>query len=138
MKRGIFQALRGSGIQLPEDEKEARQNPQAGRQILWRQAFYWTSQTNWICGSKRGAGARFILNEQLLRATPVTTVPLGRLTLTIQKFVGEALAWFDANGLDRASQWLNRKGIYLPADTDRWLQEMLEAAGFLINLSDSC
>jgi len=26
----------------------------------------------------------------------------------------------------------------LPADTDQWLQEMLEAAGFLIHLSDSC
>jgi hypothetical protein len=26
----------------------------------------------------------------------------------------------------------------LPADTDKWLQEMLEAAGFLIRLSDSC
>lgn len=33
---------------------------------------------------------------------------------------------------------MNGTGIYLPADTDQWLQQMLEVAGFLVQLSDSC
>jgi len=44
----------------------------------------------------------------------------------------------DAAGLERASCWLNGKGIYLPGDTDQWVQEMLAASGNLIRLSDSC
>ena len=141
VEKGIFKALRSSDIQLPEDE--------AGRNKILKQSdkayggklFVGLAKRIGFVVPKRGAGARFILNEQLLRLLVVTTVPLGgRLTFDTFKVLLEQRHGlvFDAKGLDRASQWISGKGIYLPADTDRWLQDMLEAAGFLIHLSDSC
>lgn len=90
---------------------------------------------------RRGAGARFVLNEQLLRLLVVTTVPLrGRLTFDTFKKQVECRHGlvFDADGFNRASKWVDDTGVYLPTDTDVWLQDMLEAAGLLIHLSDSC
>jgi hypothetical protein len=90
---------------------------------------------------KMGPGARFVLNERLLRFLVITSVPLGgRYTLDTFKQILENRHGLvlDADGLDRAGKWMNGTGIYLPADTDQWLQQMLEAAGFLIQLSDSC
>ena len=141
VEKRIFQALRGSGIQLPEDEKERDKIFKQADKSYGGKLFIGLAKRIGFVVPKRGAGARFILNEQLLRLLVVTTVPLGgRLTFDTFKSLLERRYGlvFDANGLDRASQWLNGKGIYLPADTDKWLQEMLEAAGFLIHLSDSC
>jgi hypothetical protein len=90
---------------------------------------------------KMGPGARFVLNERLLRFLVITSVPLGgRYTLDTFKQILENRHGLvlDADGLDRAGKWMNGTGIYLPTDTDQWLQQMLEAAGFLIQLSDSC
>ncbi len=141
VEKGIFQALRSSGIQLPEDETGRNKILKQADKAYGSKLFVGLAKRIGFVVPKRGAGARFILNEQLLRLLVVTTVPLGgRLTFDTFKVLLEQRHGlvFDANGLDRASQWLSGKGIYLPADTDRWLQDMLEAAGFLIHLSDSC
>ncbi len=141
VEKGIFQALRSSGIQLPEDETGRNKILKQADKAYGSKLFVGLAKRIGFVVPKRGAGARFILNEQLLRLLVVTTVPLGgRLTFDTFKALLEQRHGlvFDANGLDRASQWLSGKGIYLPADTDRWLQDMLEAAGFLIHLSDSC
>jgi len=141
VEKGIFQALRGSGIQLPEDETGRNKILKRADKFSGSKLFVGLAKRIGFVVPKRSAGARFILNEQLLRLLVVTTVPLGgRLTFDTFKALLEQRHGlvFDANGLDRASQWLSGEGIYLPADTDRWLQDMLEAAGFLIHLSDSC
>ncbi|MBC8335619.1 MAG: hypothetical protein H8E29_10160 [Anaerolineales bacterium] len=141
VEKGIFQALRSSGIQLPEDETGRNKILKQADKAYGSKLFVGLAKRIGFVVPKRGAGARFILNEHLLRLLVVTTVPLGgRLTFDTFKALLEQRHGlvFDANGLDRASQWLSGKGIYLPADTDRWLQDMLEAAGFLIHLSDSC
>jgi hypothetical protein len=141
VEKTIFQSLRGSGIELPDEETERNKILKQADRAYGGKLFVGLSKRIGFVVPKRGSGARFILNEQLLRLLVVTTVPLGgRLTFDTFKELLEQRHGlvFDANGLDRASQWLSDTGIYLPADTDKWLQEMLEAAGFLIRLSDSC
>lgn len=137
----IFQALRSDKINLPDDEVERNNKLKQADRSYGSKLFVGLSKRLGFVIPKRGAGARFVLNEQLLRLLVVTTVPAGgRLTFNTFKELLERRHGlvFDAKGYDRASEWLRGKGIYLPADTDQWLQEMLEAAGFLIHLSDSC
>lgn len=141
VEKTIFQSLRGPGIALPDDESERNRILRQADKAYGGKLFVSLSKRIGFVVPKRGSGARFILNEQLLRLLVVTTVPLGgRLTFDTFKDLLEQRHGlvFDANGLERASQWLSGTGIYLPADTDNWLQEMLEAAGYLIHLSDSC
>jgi hypothetical protein len=141
VEKNIFQSLRGADIDLPDDERERNKILKQADKSYGGKLFVGLAKRIGFVVPKRGSGARFILNEQLLRMLVVTTVPLGgRLTFDTFKELLEQRHGlvFDANGLERASRWLGGTGIYLPADTDKWLQEMLEAAGFLIHLSDSC
>ncbi|NMA47278.1 MAG: hypothetical protein GX945_12030 [Lentisphaerae bacterium] len=90
---------------------------------------------------KRSAGARFVLNEQLLRYLVVTIVPHnGRLTYdTFKKQLKSRHGLvLDAVGLNKANLESKKQGLHLPADIDKWLLTMLEGAGFLVQLSDSC
>lgn len=90
---------------------------------------------------RRGPGVRFTLNEQLLRMLVVTTVPVGgRLTYDKFKELVEARHGlvFDADGFARASKWLDGNEHFVKTGIDSWLKEMLDAAGLLIHLSDSC
>lgn len=140
IEKTIFQSLRSSAIRLPEDEKEREKILKQADRAYGGKLFVGLSKRIGFVVPKRGAGVRFILNEQLLRLLVVTTVPLGgRLTFDTFKILLENRHGlvFDSNGMEHASQWLCGNGIYLSADSDKWLQEMLEAAGFLIHLSDS-
>ena len=137
----IFQSLRSDTIEILGDEGERNKKLKQADRAYGSKLFVGLSKRLGFLVPKRGAGARFVLNEQLLRLLVVTTVPVGgRLTFDTFKGLLERRHGlvFDAKGLARASERLCGKGIYLPADTDKWLQEMLEAAGFLIHLSDSC
>lgn len=141
VEKMIFQALRNPGIQLPEDPKDRDKILKQADKSYGGKLFVGLAKRIGLVVPKRGAGARFVLNEQLLRLLVLTTVPRGgRLTFdTFKELLENRYGLvFDANGLDRASLWLSGRKMYLPADTDGWLQEMLEAAGFLIHLSDSC
>ena len=141
VEKMIFQALRNPGIQLPEDSKDRDKILKQADKSYGGKLFVGLAKRIGLVVPKRGAGARFVLNEQLLRLLVLTTVPRGgRLTFdTFKELLENRYGLvFDANGLDRASLWLSGRKMYLPADTDGWLQEMLEAAGFLIHLSDSC
>lgn len=141
IEKMIFQSLRSDTIELPKDEIKRNSKLKEADSRYGSKLFVGLSKRLGLVVPKRGAGARFVLNEQLLRLLVVTTVPVGgRLTFDTFKQLLERRHGlvFDAKGLDRASERLCGKGIYLPADTDQWLQEMLEAAGFLIHLSDSC
>jgi len=141
VEKNIFRSLRGPGIVLPDDETDRNKTLRQADKAYGGKLFIGLSKRIGFVVPKRGSGVRFIINEQLLRLFVVTTVPIGgRLTFdTFKELLEERHGLvFDANGLDRASHWLSETGIYLPADTDKWLQDMLEAAGFLIHLSDSC
>jgi hypothetical protein len=141
IEKMIFQSLRSDKVNLPNDEIERNKKLKQADRSYGSKLFVGLSKRLGFVVPKRGGGARFVLNEQLLRLLVVTTVPVGgRLTFDTFKELLERRHGlvFDAKGFDRASERLCGKGIYLPADTDLWLQEMLEAAGFLIHLSDSC
>lgn len=144
IEKQIFQAIRNEnkGIVLPEGD-DARNNAlkEADRRYAGK-LFVGLAKRLGLIIPRRGAGARFVLNEQLLRFLVLTVVPRGgRITFDRFKEIVENRYGlvFDADGIRRASEWLaDGNRVYLPNDTDNWLQEMLEAAGFLIRLSDSC
>ena len=141
MEKQIYQCLRSNHVTLPEDEKKKRTTLNQADKSYGGKLFIGLAKRIGLLIPKMGPGARFVLNERILRFLVITTVPLGgRFTLDTFKLIIEnrhGLA-LDADGLDRAGLWMNGTGLYLPADTDQWLQQMLEAAGFLIQLSDSC
>jgi hypothetical protein len=141
IEKMIFQSLRSDHVSLPDGNNEPEKTLKQADKAYGGKLFIGLSKRIGFIVPKRGSGARFVLNEQLLRMFVLTTVPIGgRLTFDTFKELLERRYGlvFDADGFDRASRWLSDSGIYLPADTDGWLQEMLEAAGFLIHLSDSC
>ena len=141
IEKSIFQALRGPEVELPTDEAAQSKILKQADKAYGGKFFLGLAKRIGLVVPKRGAGARFVITEQLLRLFVVTIVPPGR-RVTFDTFKQQLEKQhglvFDADGLDRASNWLTGQGIYLPVDTDRWLREMLEAAGFLIHLSDSC
>lgn len=137
----IYQALRSEHVDFPEDGEEIKKLLNQADKSYGGKLFISLSKRIGFMIPRLGVGARFVLNEQVLRFLVITTIPLGgRLTFDTFKQILENRHGlvFDADGMDRASEWLTGSGLYLPADTDNWLQDMLEAAGFLIQLSDSC
>jgi len=143
MEKQIFQAIRNEakGIELPRGDREPDKSLNEADRRYAGKLFVGLAKRIGLIVPRRGAGARFVLNDQLLRLLVVTTVPVGgRITFATFKRLVELRHGlvFDADGFNRASEWLNGTGVYLPSDTDVWLQEMLEAAGLLIHLSDSC
>jgi len=90
---------------------------------------------------KRGSGMRFVLNEDLLRLLVITLVPGERITLDRFLELAEKRFGFAISGhsLREAQCWIERSDlIEIPSDTIKWLVDMLEAAGYLVQLSDSC
>lgn len=90
---------------------------------------------------KRGSGARFVLNEKLLRCMALATIrPGGRVTYDTfkrQLFAHYGLA-IDSEAVARSSSWTGTPQLSaLPDRTDAWFLEMLDASGMLIRLSDS-
>jgi len=141
LEKQIFQAIRGHGVDLPKGEKEPETSLKGADRRYAGKLFVGLAKRIGFIVPRRGGGARFVLNEQLLRLMVVTTVPGGgRVTFdTFKKRLESRHGLvFDSDGFSRANEWVEGCGVYLPSDTDAWLQGMLEAAGLLIHLSDSC
>lgn len=139
----IYRAIRCEDVRLPENDEIAREKllKEADRRYGGK-LFVGMAKRIGLLVPRRGAGVRFTLNAQLLRLLVVTTVPIGgRLTYDRFKELVEARHGmvFDIDGFRRASTWVDGMGrIFGDNSIDYWLQEMLEAAGLLIHLSDSC
>lgn len=91
---------------------------------------------------QRGPGARFVLNDRLLQYLVMTLVRPGT-RVTYETFKGLLFAHhgiaIDKERLGDACEWCGtRRLTALGRDTDAWLVRMLDAAGMLIRLSDSC
>jgi len=91
---------------------------------------------------RRGAGARFVLNERLLRYLVLSTIRPGeRVTYDSFKrllFAHYGLA-IDDESIGRSCFWSGTSRLTtLGGHVDDWLVDMLDAAGMLIRLSDSC
>jgi hypothetical protein len=147
VEKMIFQAIRNEQIKLisPKPKNGKEKGPEELRRDADKsygaKLFVNLSKKIGFVTPKKGPGARFVLNEQILRLLVLTTVPIGgNLTFETFKRLIEARYGivFDAEGFKNSCDWMGRTNIYLPSDTDAWLQSMLEAAGLLISLSDSC
>jgi len=138
----VYRAIRGDDVELPENEEERVKILKEADTRYGGKLFISTAKRIGLLVPRRGAGVRFTLNEQLLRLLVVTTVPIGgRLTYDRFKELVEVRHGlvFDAMGFTRASSWADGvDDIHLGSHCDAWLQDMLEAAGLLIHLSDSC
>jgi hypothetical protein len=91
---------------------------------------------------KRGAGARFVVNDRILRFLVLSLLRPGeRVTYdTFKKLLvaHHGIAVDDA-GLAASCEWSGTSRLTtLGGKADEWLIEMLDAAGVLIRLSDSC
>jgi hypothetical protein len=138
----IYRAIRCEDVRLPDDEAVREKLLKEADRRYGGKLFVGMAKRIGLLVPRRGASVRFTLNEQLLRLLVVTTVPIGgRLTYDRFKELVEARHGlvFDIEGFKRASAWVDGIGWILGDDSiDYWLQEMLEAAGLLIQLSDSC
>jgi hypothetical protein len=138
----IYRAIRCDDVELPADQTEREKILKEADKRYGGKLFVGMAKRIGLLVPRRGAGVRFTLNEQLLRLLVVTTVPIGgRLTYDRFKELVEARYGlvFDADGFTRASSWVdgNNQPV-VGSGIDAWLQEMLDAAGLLIHLSDSC
>jgi hypothetical protein len=91
---------------------------------------------------RRGAGARFVLNDKLLRCLVLTTIRPGkRVSYDSFKrflFAHHGIA-VDDETIGRSCQWSGTARLTtLGGNADAWLTAMLDASGMLIRLSDSC
>lgn len=91
---------------------------------------------------KRGAGARFVFNDKLLRFLVLSLLRPGE-RVTYETFKHLLLTHYgiavDDAGLVSSCEWSGTSRLTtLGGNADEWLLEMLDAAGVLIRLSDSC
>ena len=91
---------------------------------------------------KRGADARFVLNDKILRFLVLSVLRPGE-RVTYDTFKKLLLAHYgiavDDTGLAASCEWSGTSRLTtLGGNADEWLIEMLNAAGVLIRLSDSC
>jgi hypothetical protein len=91
---------------------------------------------------KRGSGARFVLNDKILRFLVLSLVRPGE-RIRYDTFKKLLLAHYgiavDDAGLAAACVWSGTSRLTtLGGNADEWLIEMLNAAGVMIRLSDSC
>ena len=91
---------------------------------------------------KRGAGARFVLNDRLLRFLVMSVIRPGE-RVTYETFKRLAFAHYgiavDDEKIGQACEWCGTGRLTtLGGNSDEWLVGMLDAAGVLVRLSDSC
>jgi hypothetical protein len=138
----IYRAIRCDDVELPDDEAEREKVLKEADKRYAGKLFVGMAKRIGLLIPRRGAGVRFTLNENLLRLLVVTTVPIGgRLTYDRFKEIVEARYGFvfDSKGFARASTWAEgAEHAMIGPDIDSWLREMLDAAGLLVQLSDSC
>ena len=91
---------------------------------------------------KRGAGARFVLNDRILRCIVLSLIPPGRRvtydTFKQLLFLHYGMAVDDMK-IGNTCQWTGTGRLStLGGNSEAWLMSMLNAAGMLIQLSDAC
>jgi len=141
IQKMIYLAIRSDTINLPAEQSIVDKVLKSTDKKYGCKLYLKIAKYIGIIVPKRGGGERYVLNDKILRYLVITSIPLGNnLTYDTFKALVESHHGlvFDAVGLEKAGQILFNASNYYPANTDVWVREMLEAAGCLINLSDSC
>ena len=137
IQRMIYEALRDPSVRrghIESDYKEA--DKRYGHKL-----FLTVAKRIGLVVPKRGAGARLVLNDKLLRCMVLGTIRPGA-RVTYESFKGLLVAHYglaiDAAAIGRSCIWTGSAELStLGGLTDSWLIEMLDASGMLIRLSDS-
>jgi hypothetical protein len=137
IQRMIYEALRDPAVrkdQSDSDYKEA--DKRYGHKL-----FLTVAKRIGLVVPKRGAGARLVLNDRLLRCMVLGTIRPGA-RVTYESFKKLLMAHYglavDAGAIARSCIWTGTAKLStLGKPTDSWLIEMLDASGMLIRLSDS-
>ncbi len=151
VQRMIHEAVRHPSIEAELRKQEASD---AARGQAWRdpyreadgryghKLFVTIAKRIGLIVPKRGAGARFVLNDKLLRFLVMSVIRPGeRVTYEVFKdllFIHYGIA-ADDDRVGGACEWSGTQRLTtLGGDCDAWLADMLDAAGVLVRLSDSC
>ncbi|RLA94753.1 MAG: hypothetical protein DRG83_19380 [Deltaproteobacteria bacterium] len=150
-QRMIYEAIRHPDIIKVLDQQE-RKDRAGGR--VWRdpyreadgrygyKLFLTLAKRIGLIIPKRGAGARFVLNDKLLRYLVMSVIRPGE-RVSYETFKDLVFAHYgialDDEKIARACEWCGTSRLTtLGGNSDRWVMEMLDAAGVLVRLSDSC
>lgn len=90
---------------------------------------------------RRGAGARFVLTDKLLRFFVLSLMPVKRMTLdTFKQHIEFHFGFvFDEIRLKDSPNWQEKQAqLDFNVTHTLFLEQMLEASGALVKLSDSC
>ncbi|MFB3788957.1 MAG: hypothetical protein ACE15F_21570 [bacterium] len=140
VQKMIHDAIRHPGIHIHEADPEKIYKEADSR--YGHKLFLTVAKRLGLIIPKRGTGARFVLNEKLLRFLVLATIRPGeRVTYDRFKkllFAHYGMAVDDAK-IGLSCLWSGTARLTtLGGDADAWLTEMLDASGVLIRLSDSC
>ena len=142
VKRMIYDAIRHPDMIPPGDAKILADAYRVADRRYGHKLFLTLAKRIGLIVPKRGAGARFILNDRLLRYLVLSTIRPGeRVTYDSFKkllFAHHGLA-IDDESIGQSCLWSGTSRLTtLGGHADDWLVEMLDASGMLIRLSDSC
>ena len=143
VERMISEAIRHPEIKEEVDKQSKKGDPYKQADTHYGHKLFLTvSKRLGLVIPRRGRGARFVLNGKLLRFLVLALVP-PQERLSYQTFKDLAFAHFgmafDDDRISRACAWCGQPRLgTLGEQVDEWLQEMLDAAGVLQRLSDSC
>jgi hypothetical protein len=137
LQRMIYEALRDPAVRRNHTERDYKEaDTRYGHKL-----FLTVAKRIGLVVPKRGAGARLILNDKLLRCMVLGTIQPGA-RVTYETFKKRLMAHYglaiDAAEIARSCIWTGTAELStLGGSTDSWLMEMLDASGMLIRLSDS-
>jgi len=145
IQRTIQQALRHEDIY-----EHAGRHPQRSRETLYNEAdtryghklFLSLGKKLDFIVPRRGPGARFVFNDQILRYLVLSLIRPGeRRTFDVFKRLLYDHYGIAVEGIElkNATRWTELPQLEIVSyDSGAWLRTMLEASGFLIHLSDAC
>jgi len=150
IQRMIYDAVRHPGI---KSVLEAQKTDDDSHGLEWKdpysevdaryghKLFLTLSKRIGLIVPKRGAGARFTLNDKLIRFLVLSVVRPGE-RMRYNTFKNLVFAHYgialDKEKIGQACEWCGYKKLStLGEESDEWFVEMLEASGVLLRLSDA-
>lgn len=150
IQKMIYDAVRNSNIKSVLKEQKADDDEHG---IIWKdpyrevdtrygyKLFLTLSKRIGLIVPKRGAGARFILNDKLIRFLVMSVIRPGE-RMRYNTFKNLIFAHYgialDKEKIGQACEWCgSRKLSTLGEESDAWFIHMLEASGVLLHLSDA-
>ena len=140
-EKSIYQALRNENVVLlPQDTSQKLKTLKNSDKDYGGKLFLKISKQVGLIVPPKGQGARFVINDQIIRYLVLSLISPGE-RLTYSSFLGLMERQYgiivDANGIMKVNKIYNGKETVVDSGTDDWFKSALDAAGFLIHLSDS-